>query len=119
MLIDVRKQCPFCGKYTTVKVEAEALDAYNKGINIAVALPNLSAFDREVMITGMCYDCQEKAFSKPAPGHEDLWGKVVGECDCCGASLYEKDIKGDKVICNTCGCRYLYINEQLTEVEDE
>ncbi len=118
MTINVSMKCPFCSKSTTVSVDKEAFDAYKAGINIAEALPTMSLFDREVLKTGMCYDCQERTFGVPAPGHEEAWGERLGECGCCGAPIYSRRNKdGYAYVCKCCGCHHYYEGE-LKEVDE-
>lgn len=88
--MDLVQTCRWCGKTTVVKVSQVALDMYKAGAFITEAFPKKNAAEREVIMTGMCYDCQEKTFHRPAPGHEKEWGEEVGECACCGVSLYDK-----------------------------
>lgn len=102
--MDLVQTCPFCGKTTTVKVSQVALSAYRAGAMIYEAFPKKSAAEREVIKTGMCYDCQEKTFHNPAPGHEKEWGEPVGECACCGATLYEKHDNVPTTGRFTCSC---------------
>ena len=102
------QNCPFCGKETTLEVNEESYTAYQNGLEIISAFPDVDVFGREFIITGMCYSCQEKTFHKPLPQHALAWGKLLGECDCCGANIYEKEDLGPdgKYRCATCGETY-------------
>lgn len=87
----VKKVCPFCGKETELYVNDENYEAFCNGINITEALTDLDLFGREVLISGMCYSCQEKTFHKPLPQHAKAWGEMIGECNFCGTPIYEKE----------------------------
>lgn len=88
MKVIVEKKCPFCDKDVSLEVEEEGLDMYNSGVNITQAFPDLSDFDREKIITGMCDDCQSKTWHRPKPG-DDSWGALIGSCPQCDANVYE------------------------------
>ena len=59
--------CKFCGKDKIIKLteeEYENLGRYNRGEgHIQDLLPNLSANDREMFISGMCSECWDETFS--------------------------------------------------------
>jgi hypothetical protein len=63
----VHPTCPFCGDTTSVVVDAAGFVAWQSGELVQNALPNLSADDREVLISGICTDCWDKQF----PADED------------------------------------------------
>lgn len=93
--------CPMCGGTQVVEMTEVQYDAVESGaLCVQDALHDHNAFDRETLISGMCHDCQSKMFNRPKPGED--WGPILGECDCCGARIYEKD-KGK---CSQCGCPF-------------
>ena len=104
----VEKTCPFCMTVSSVEVDEEQYEAYNRGLNIIQAFPKLSLFERELLISGMCFGCQERTFHKPLPQHAEEWGELVGNCECCGAGLYEKMDRGEDGLyhCSCCGESY-------------
>lgn len=55
-------ECPFCGRESDVKVTMEEWSNYVNGASVQVAFPNLSAIEREVIISGICPKCQESVF---------------------------------------------------------
>ena len=55
--------CPFCGEENYVEVTEEQIIAINNGELIQNACPNLTATEREMLISGICPKCQEKIFS--------------------------------------------------------
>ena len=54
--------CPFCGKVTVLDVPADGFMAWQNGSLVQNAFPDLSAEQREVLISGMCIDCQDSIF---------------------------------------------------------
>lgn len=112
------RRCPFCGKETTVEVDKEGYSAYLAGVDIVEAFPDMSSFDREVLITGMCYDCQSSTFNRPKPGED--WGKCLGECTCCGCSVWESKNKLENGLyfCRSCGTRMSLDGDSLVDVEE-
>lgn len=81
------RECPQCGKKTTLEVDSKQLCAYNRGALLQEAFPDLDVFTRECIRTGMCFDCSSKVFHMPKPG-DDSWGEILGECYECGAHIY-------------------------------
>ena len=62
MMITLEIVCPFCGKVEFVDVLESELEAYENGALVQVAFPNLSATEREQIISGICPKCQESVF---------------------------------------------------------
>jgi len=54
--------CPFCGKEHSVKVPAEGYIKWLNGELVQKAFPELSATEREQLISQICPDCQESIF---------------------------------------------------------
>ena len=63
MNITITSRCPFCGRYTHIMVDHEQYERciFDKAL-IQDVFPNLSATDRETLISGMCPECQEEIF---------------------------------------------------------
>lgn len=99
----MRKTCPFCNKVSTLELNDKQYDKYVRGASVQVAFPKLSPFVRECIINGLCFDCQEKFYNKPAPGNEEKFGERLGSCSCCDRPVWSKDITDDKFICSNCG----------------
>lgn len=55
-------KCPFCGKESEVTVTFKGWSDYLDGASVQVAFPNLSATEREIIISGICPQCQESVF---------------------------------------------------------
>lgn len=62
----IRRECPFCEKTHILIVPAEGWTAYNNGVLIQDAFPNMTADEREFILTGICPEC---------------WDSMVGDED--------------------------------------
>lgn len=62
MMTVVDVVCPFCGKEYTITVPVKGFQEWKNGISIQRAMPELSAEDRESLISGICLECWEKTF---------------------------------------------------------
>lgn len=60
--VSVSCSCPFCGKETVLLVPARGFRIWQEGELIQNALPDLSAGERETLISGLCPSCQEGIF---------------------------------------------------------
>jgi hypothetical protein len=58
------KPCPYCGKVTTVTLDSDKVARWVVGENIQHVWPEMSATERETLITGMCSD--------------ECWNKYLG-----------------------------------------
>lgn len=56
------KTCPFCGHDTSVDMPQDAYDKYEAGELIQNAWPDGTPTEREVVISGICPDCQITTF---------------------------------------------------------
>lgn len=81
--------CINCEKPESHEYPFDGYQAYRSGARIKDALPECNAFEREFLISKLCFDCQSKIFHRPKPG--ESWGAVVGECEVCGCTIYEND----------------------------
>lgn len=57
--------CPECGITYYLTVPKEGYAKWKSGTLIQNALPELSSYDRESLITGLCFNCQDKFFIEP------------------------------------------------------
>lgn len=57
--------CPSCGLPYYLTVPKEGYVKWQSGTLIQNALPELSSWDRESLITGLCFNCQDKIFTEP------------------------------------------------------
>ena len=60
----IRQICPLCMGEHTVTVNRQAYNLWRAGELIQIAMPNLSATEREQLISGMCPDCQKAIFGE-------------------------------------------------------
>lgn len=57
----LRRECPLCGKITSVVVSDEGLAKYfYEHALVQEAFPELSPSEREVILNGICFECQER-----------------------------------------------------------
>lgn len=61
----VTRVCSKCGESSYVDIPKDAYEAWQFGIPIQEAWPDGTATDREILISGLCKNCQEGVF-----GHE-------------------------------------------------
>ena len=76
MTITMSGICPLCGKVSFVDVDEGAWHAYEAGALIQDAFPTMDPMTRELLLSGMCEDCQATFFEED---DEDC----DGECDVC------------------------------------
>ncbi len=62
MKIEVKIRCPFCGTVHSVSADLYGIYAWTHGTLIQNALPDLSATEREQLISKLCPDCQKDIF---------------------------------------------------------
>ena len=120
-LIDVTKKCSLCGGEQEVKnIDAGVYSRYQRGgLNILEAFPDMPSHDREVLITGTCYKCQEKLYNMPLVSDPAKFGKLLGRCVCCDCRVYEKEKKESGLYqCVSCGCEMELVDGELVEVEE-
>ena len=64
-MVGINITCPFCGTKSLVIVEEDDFTAWQNGMVAQEAFPYLSAEEREMLISGLCLDCQDKLFCEP------------------------------------------------------
>lgn len=74
--------CPFCGGVNEVPVNEDDYWDWQDGALVQDAFPYLSADEREMLISGVCPKCWEKAFGEYGEEDEDEedWEDDVDEC---------------------------------------
>ena len=107
--------CPLCSGISTIRLSVEESYLLSEGIEVCKALSKRNAFEREVVISGMCFSCQERVFNKPSPEHQTDWGEYVGECPCCDTTIWSKKnlTPGGYYLCPSCGSIMLNVNGAL------
>ena len=66
----IQKECPHCHKIQVVHVDDNQYNDWLAGKNIQRAFPNLSADQREILMSGICPECWEEIF-----GEDDEFGQ--------------------------------------------
>lgn len=59
----ISRVCPFCGHVSEIWVDDEVFKRMEDGELIQNILPDLPASEREVLISGICINCQEEIFA--------------------------------------------------------
>lgn len=62
--VEIICQCPFCGTVSRVAVYAYQYALYLQGDLAQNVFPQLSATDREKIISGLCDKCQNDVFGE-------------------------------------------------------
>lgn len=121
--MQITKTCPFCGNVSNLFVKDEQWEKYERGTSAPQAFNDIDDFGRELIISGICFSCQEKTFNKPLKFHEEEWGELLGDCMNCGCSIYKNHNKckkePDKYECPSCMTKMRYINPSTVNSEEE
>lgn len=72
MKVVIEIECPFCGKVHVVEVREDEFAKWQAGELIQNAMPNLSATQREQLISRLCPDCQEEIFGEDEDEGDDI-----------------------------------------------
>jgi len=71
--------CPFCGHINEIGVNEDDYWDWQDGELVQNAFPYLSADEREVLISGLCYDCQSDLFEDDEEDWDgDSWDAEIG-----------------------------------------
>ena len=62
----IRTKCPSCGDTEDLDLPASQYENWRRGALIQNCFPELSADDRERLVSGMCPECWDKLFRRPA-----------------------------------------------------
>lgn len=62
MKMSIEKKCPFCCTLTSIEVNLTKYEKWQNGESIQKAMPELSATERETLISGLCPKCIAKFF---------------------------------------------------------
>ena len=72
MMIEINRVCPFCGCSTVLNVSKIGFDKWTNGELVQKAFPTMSATDREILISGICSECQIGVFGLDDEEEEDI-----------------------------------------------
>ncbi len=64
--------CPFCGKTSTIDLTEQEYSALQAGALVQEACPTRSADERELLISGICLDCQAGIFGSGEDDEPDF-----------------------------------------------
>lgn len=119
----LERPCPFCKTVTKIELTEGEANALNRGELVQRACPNKNKFERETLINGLCFGCQERTFNMPAPGNETAWGDELGECECCGGVIWsiknKKANRENEYLCPSCYCSYKLESGKLVDITEE
>lgn len=62
--VTVAFQCPFCGNVTNITVPLDEYSNWLHGGHVQNCFKSLGPDERELFITGMCFDCQKELFAQ-------------------------------------------------------
>lgn len=65
--VTLTKACPFCKTEYKKEFPVDGYRRYRNGEKVQDCFPEMSADDREFLITGICQKCWDKVFRNPAP----------------------------------------------------
>lgn len=99
----VEEHCPLCGTITEVEIADKDYAMYREH-GVRALIGKYNKFQREFLISKMCYNCQENVFNQPLPEHEAEWGEQVCDCDVCGTPLWsiKNEDKDGNLKCPSC-----------------
>lgn len=81
MMITVIRRCPFCGTISHVTCDEKAYDIYaTTRTPIQEIFPDMDLHTRELLISGMCFNCQASFFED-----DDDDSECDGDCEECEA----------------------------------
>lgn len=58
----IETRCPFCGHITKIAVFKADFEKYTNGELVQNCFPYLNASEREILISGLCFKCQDEIF---------------------------------------------------------
>lgn len=56
--------CSFCHTIHSIDVPIEGYERWREGELIQNAMPELDFYEREALISGLCFECQKKIFGE-------------------------------------------------------
>lgn len=56
------RPCMQCGKTSTLTLDKKAFEAWQKTVHVQKAFPNMTAAEREILISGTHDECWKKMF---------------------------------------------------------
>lgn len=84
----IETRCPFCGHITETAVLRADFEKYAGGELVQNCFPYLADFERETLISGLCYDCQADIFGTDDDYENDYDDEPSNIDDDCGFDPY-------------------------------
>ena len=69
--ITIEVRCPFCGHVSILGVDKKDYTAWENGGLAQNCFPYLDASEREILISGLCFKCQDDVFGSDEDEDED------------------------------------------------
>lgn len=65
MMLSIKRTCPLCGREQTIMVRQYAYMKWvHKELSLQEAMPELTADEREALLSGICPPCWDKRFKE-------------------------------------------------------
>lgn len=71
MMISITGRCPFCGNAVEISVDEGDYEAWVDEELAQNVFPSLTPAERELFISGMCFDCQRSIFDEDEDDEEN------------------------------------------------
>ena len=95
--VEVACVCRVCGAKNTLEVDADSYDQWQGGVFVQDAFPDLSAAERELLISGTCDPCFRLLFADDedeVPAHE--WTPRYKDGDGGLCAVCDRDCRNDE-----------------------
>lgn len=64
-VVAIERKCPMCKETKTVNFSEDGLIAWQNGMKIQHAFPDMTPGQREFLLTGICDPCWDKLWKEP------------------------------------------------------
>ena len=84
----VIRRCPMCGKVSKIECDAEGYVTYmTTRIPIQEIFPDMDLHTREILISGMCLDCQASFFEEDDDDCDGVCDLCSLQDECVGSNI--------------------------------
>ena len=80
--ITIEVCCPFCGYVSAVCVNAMDYADWKRGGLVQNCFPYLAPFEREILISGLCPECQDDVFGSDEEEEDEDYEPADIDDDC-------------------------------------
>ena len=80
--IAIEVRCPFCGHVSIVGVNEEDYLAWDSGEPAQNCFPYLDVSEREILISGLCFKCQDDVFGSDDDEDDEDYEPADIDNDC-------------------------------------